>query len=129
MAQEPTDVPAIPDYQRLLDGKVAVVTGGRDGIGGAISRLFAEHGARVEIAEIDPERAAAKQAEIEAAGGTARARFPEASISACFAAARSGSISAISTIAPCSAKRVEMAPPIPSPPPVTTATLPSSSRR
>jgi NAD(P)-dependent dehydrogenase (short-subunit alcohol dehydrogenase family) len=73
MAQEPTDVPAIPDYQRLLDGKVAVVTGGGDGIGGAISRLFAEHGARVEIAEIDPERAAAKQAEIEAAGGTARA--------------------------------------------------------
>ena len=51
MAQEPTDVPAIPDYQRLLDGKVAVVTGGGDGIGGAISRLFAEHGARVEIAD------------------------------------------------------------------------------
>ncbi len=66
MTQEPTDVPAIPDYQRLLDGKVAVVTGGGDGIGGAISRLFAEHGALVEIAEIDPERAAAKQAEIEA---------------------------------------------------------------
>ncbi|HLM19697.1 MAG TPA: SDR family NAD(P)-dependent oxidoreductase, partial [Acidimicrobiia bacterium] len=73
MAQEPTDVPAIADYRRLLDGKVAVVTGGGDGIGGAISRLFAEHGARVEIAEIDPERAAAKQAEIEATGGTARA--------------------------------------------------------
>src|SRR5689334_3822503 len=32
MAQAPTDVPAIPDYQRLLDGKVAVVTGGGDGI-------------------------------------------------------------------------------------------------
>jgi NAD(P)-dependent dehydrogenase (short-subunit alcohol dehydrogenase family) len=49
MAQEPTDVPAIPDYQRLLEGKVAVVTGGGDGIGGAISRLFADHGALVEI--------------------------------------------------------------------------------
>jgi len=73
MAQEPTDVPAIPDYQRLLDGKVAVVTGGGDGIGGAISRLFAEHGAVVEIAEIDANRAAAKQAEIEAAGNTAHA--------------------------------------------------------
>src|SRR5436190_15619557 len=72
MAQEPTDVPAITNYQRLLDGKVAVVTGGGDGIGGAISRLFAEHGAIVEIAEIDPDRAAAKQAEIEAAGNTAR---------------------------------------------------------
>jgi len=72
MAQEPTDVPAIPDYQRLLEGKVAVVTGGGDGIGGAISRLFAEHGALVEIGEIDPDRAQAKQTEIEAAGNTAR---------------------------------------------------------
>src|SRR5947209_14816782 len=71
MAQQPTDVPAIRDYQRLLDGKVAVITGGGDGIGGAISRLFAGHGAHVEIAEIDPERAAAKQAEIEAAGNRA----------------------------------------------------------
>ena len=55
--QRPTDVAAIDDWNRLLDGKVAVVTGGGDGIGGAISRLFAEHGALVEIAEIDPDRA------------------------------------------------------------------------
>jgi NAD(P)-dependent dehydrogenase (short-subunit alcohol dehydrogenase family) len=73
MAQEPTDVPAIDDYRRLLDGKIAVVTGGGDGIGGAVSTLFAEHGAIVEIAEIDADRAAAKQAEIEAAGNIARA--------------------------------------------------------
>lgn len=73
MAQQPSDVPPIGDWNRLLDGKVAVVTGGGDGIGGAISRLFAEHGAQVEIAEIDPDRAAAKTAEIEAAGGVARA--------------------------------------------------------
>jgi len=71
MAQEPSDVPVIPDWTKLLDGKVAVVTGGGDGIGGAISRLFAEHGAKVEIAEIDPERAERKQAEITDAGGTA----------------------------------------------------------
>jgi NAD(P)-dependent dehydrogenase (short-subunit alcohol dehydrogenase family) len=73
MPQEPTDVPAIADWNKLLDDKVAVVTGGGDGIGGAISRLFAEHGAKVEIAEIDPERAERKQAEITDAGGTARA--------------------------------------------------------
>ena len=61
MAQEPTDVPVIPDWTKLLDGKVAVVTGGGDGIGGAIPRLFAEHGAKVEIAEMDPERAERKR--------------------------------------------------------------------
>jgi NAD(P)-dependent dehydrogenase (short-subunit alcohol dehydrogenase family) len=71
--QRPEDVAAIPDWNRMLDGKVAVVTGGGDGIGGAISRLFAEHGAKIEIAEIDPERAESKRAEIEAAGGTVRA--------------------------------------------------------
>src|SRR5689334_5969121 len=72
MSQQPSDVPSIADWNRLLDGRVAVVTGGGDGIGGAISRLFAEHGAHVEIAEIDADRAAAKQAEIDALGGRAR---------------------------------------------------------
>jgi NAD(P)-dependent dehydrogenase (short-subunit alcohol dehydrogenase family) len=71
--QQPSDVPEIEDWNRLLDDKVAVITGGGDGIGGAVSRLFARHGARVEIAEIDPERASAIVAEIEAVGGTARA--------------------------------------------------------
>ncbi|HEX7095971.1 MAG TPA: SDR family oxidoreductase [Acidimicrobiales bacterium] len=73
MAQQPTDVPPIDDWNRLLDGKIAVVTGGGDGIGGAIARLFAQHGATVEIAEIDPARAEKNVATIEAAGGTARA--------------------------------------------------------
>lgn len=70
--QSPDRVPSIPDWGRLLDGKVAIVTGGGDGIGGAISRLFAQHGAHVEIAEIDPERAERARSEIEAAGGTVR---------------------------------------------------------
>jgi NAD(P)-dependent dehydrogenase (short-subunit alcohol dehydrogenase family) len=70
----PSDVPAIDDWARLLDGRVAVVTGGgADGIGGAISRLFAEHGARVEIADVDGDRAERERAAIDAAGGTARA--------------------------------------------------------
>ena len=70
--QRASDVPAL-DWNRLLDGKVAVVTGGGDGIGGSISRLFGRHGARVEIAEIDPERGASAKDEIEAEGGQARA--------------------------------------------------------
>lgn len=74
MSQHPTDVPPIDDWNRLLAGKVAVVTGGgADGIGGAITELFAAHGATVEIAEIDPDRAAAVIDRVTAAGGTARA--------------------------------------------------------
>lgn len=69
----PADVPPIGDWNRLLDGRVAVVSGGGDGIGGAISRLFAAHGAHVEIAEIDRDRGTAAVADITAAGGSARA--------------------------------------------------------
>jgi NAD(P)-dependent dehydrogenase (short-subunit alcohol dehydrogenase family) len=71
--QRPTDVTPINDWNRLLEGKVAVITGGGDGIGGAISRLFAQHGALVEIAEIDPERARSAVSDIEAKGGVANA--------------------------------------------------------
>ncbi len=70
--QTPESVPAIGDWGQLLTGKVAIVTGGGDGIGGAISRLFAQHGAILEIAEIDPERGARVKADIEGAGGTVR---------------------------------------------------------
>lgn len=62
MPQSPENVPPIPDYRRLLDGKVAVVTGGGDGIGGAITSLFLQHGATVEIAEVDGDLAAASPA-------------------------------------------------------------------
>jgi NAD(P)-dependent dehydrogenase (short-subunit alcohol dehydrogenase family) len=73
MPQEPSNVAPIPDWSRLLDGRVAVVTGGGDGIGGAVSRLFAQHGARVEIAEVDEGRAGTAVADITAAGGEAHA--------------------------------------------------------
>ncbi|GMU79395.1 MAG: 3-oxoacyl-[acyl-carrier-protein] reductase FabG [Acidimicrobiia bacterium] len=70
--QVPENVPAIEDWNRLLAGRVAVVTGGGDGIGGAISRLFAQHGAHVEIAEIDEARARRVAGDITEAGGSAR---------------------------------------------------------
>lgn len=65
-------VPPIPDWNRLLEDRVAVVTGGGVGIGAGIARLFARHGARVEVAEIDERRAEAIRSEIAAAGGRIR---------------------------------------------------------
>lgn len=73
-AQLPSNVPPIEDWNRLLDGRVTVISGGGDGIGGAISRLFAQHGAIVEIAEIDADRAATIEAEVRATGGSVTAR-------------------------------------------------------
>ena len=68
---DPTDVPAIERWDRLLDGRVAVVTGGGAGIGAAIVELFAAHGAIVEIAEVDPELGQATVERVAAAGGSA----------------------------------------------------------
>jgi NAD(P)-dependent dehydrogenase (short-subunit alcohol dehydrogenase family) len=72
-SQRPSDVAPIDDWSRLLDGRVAVVTGGGDGIGGAISALFAQHGALVEMAEVDADRAERTRRAIEEEGGTVRA--------------------------------------------------------
>jgi NAD(P)-dependent dehydrogenase (short-subunit alcohol dehydrogenase family) len=54
-----------------LEGKVAIVTGGAGGIGGATCQVLAGRGAKVVVADIDEARAAAVAAEIVAAGGTA----------------------------------------------------------
>jgi NAD(P)-dependent dehydrogenase (short-subunit alcohol dehydrogenase family) len=57
-----------------FDGKVAIVTGGGSGIGRATSLRLASEGARVTVADIDGDAAVAVVAEIEAAGGVARAQ-------------------------------------------------------
>ena len=58
---------------RLLESKVALVTGGGAGIGKGVALLFAAHGARVVVAELKPDLGDATRAEIEAAGGQALA--------------------------------------------------------
>lgn len=54
-----------------LDNRIALVTGGSGGIGGAICRLFANVGARVACLDLDADRAQATAAAIEANGGRA----------------------------------------------------------
>ncbi|MGO9056610.1 MAG: SDR family NAD(P)-dependent oxidoreductase [Candidatus Binataceae bacterium] len=54
-----------------LKGKVAVVTGAGQGIGRGIARRLAEEGAKVAVADINPDTAGKTAAEITAAGGVA----------------------------------------------------------
>jgi NAD(P)-dependent dehydrogenase (short-subunit alcohol dehydrogenase family) len=57
----------------LLTDRVAVVTGGGGGIGAATARLFAQHGARVVIVDIDAELGQRMADEITASGRSAMA--------------------------------------------------------
>lgn len=56
-----------------LAGKVAIVSGGATGMGGAASSLLAAEGARVAVIDRDLVAAEARVEEIRAAGGTAAA--------------------------------------------------------
>jgi 3-oxoacyl-[acyl-carrier protein] reductase len=56
---------------KLLDGKVAIITGSGRGIGAATARLFAEYGARVVVNDLDAEPAEETAHAISQAGGDA----------------------------------------------------------
>lgn len=57
--------------ERLLEGKVAIITGSGRGIGRAAAELFARHGARLVISDIDPEPAGEALAAITKSGAQA----------------------------------------------------------
>ena len=54
-----------------LDGRVALITGGGNGMGRAASLLFAAEGARVVVADREAETGEATVAAVAAAGGEA----------------------------------------------------------
>jgi NAD(P)-dependent dehydrogenase (short-subunit alcohol dehydrogenase family) len=56
-----------------LSGKVAIVTGGAVGIGGAIGNAFADNGVAVVVVDKDPAAAEKKAAELSAGGAGAAA--------------------------------------------------------
>ena len=56
---------------RRFDGKVAVVTGGGRGMGRAVALRLAREGARVVVAEVNPEHGREVAAEIRDSGGAA----------------------------------------------------------
>ncbi len=58
---------------QLLQDKVAIITGSGRGIGAATARLFAQHGAKVVVSDIDAKPAEETAAAIKAAGGAALA--------------------------------------------------------
>jgi len=61
---------------KLLEGKVAIVTGAARGIGEGIVRVFAEQGATVAfsyVSDSSAEKAAALEEKVKAMGGTAKA--------------------------------------------------------
>lgn len=59
--------------QQMLQDKVAIVTGGGQGIGAAVSHVLAAAGAKVTVNDLNPDRAERVAAAIRAAGGEALA--------------------------------------------------------
>jgi 3-oxoacyl-[acyl-carrier protein] reductase len=56
---------------KLLEGKSAIVTGSGRGIGRAVAKLFAQHGANVVVNDLEGEIAEAVVGEIKTSGGRA----------------------------------------------------------
>jgi NAD(P)-dependent dehydrogenase (short-subunit alcohol dehydrogenase family) len=81
-----------------LAGKVAIVSGGATGMGGASSRLFAAEGAKVAIIDINGAAAEETAAAIRAEGGIAEAFVADVSDEAAVAKAVEGASAAFGPV-------------------------------
>ncbi|HEY0293046.1 MAG TPA: SDR family NAD(P)-dependent oxidoreductase, partial [Hansschlegelia sp.] len=81
-----------------LAGKVAIVSGGATGMGGASSRLFAAEGARVAIIDINGDAAEETAALIRSEGGIAQAFVADVSDEAAVAKAVEGANAAFGPV-------------------------------
>lgn len=57
--------------QPMLQGQVAIITGSGQGVGAAAAKLFAEHGAKVVVTDIDASKSDQVASDIRDAGGEA----------------------------------------------------------
>src|SRR5271163_249635 len=78
----------------ILDGKVALVTGGGNGIGRETALAFAREGARVAVADYEAESAAQTVALINGAGGQAISLSGDVTVAAQVKAMLDGTIAA-----------------------------------
>lgn len=69
--RSPEQIHKIPIYMKMLENKVAIITGAGSGIGKAAALLFAKHGAKVVVSDIADENGTQAVAEIQKAGGEA----------------------------------------------------------
>ncbi|CAK0783378.1 hypothetical protein CVIRNUC_006577 [Coccomyxa viridis] len=66
-----TPISTAASQGRMLEGKVAIITGSGQGLGAAAAKLFAQHGAKLVVTDLDGSKAKQIAHEIESQGGEA----------------------------------------------------------